>query len=291
MKLFFIFLSCLFIQSSFAADISFVIYHSKGSVKKTGTLLNLKKGDKLRTTDILQLGEGSSVMLVCSNYKVIQVSKRGLYPVKGLLALCDKVQKAYSSTYFKYIWEQFTHPHGEPEKDPEEYMKNVGAVSRGCNEVATGIPTDTILYHSGSLPINWWSVYQNSSAAIYEQPLDGAPVKKIPLVKDKPLPLNNLLNQLAPGEYYWQIIGEDGSGCERKYVKIIDKASYTKRVLEIVNAIPVSSPAATAFARAYLLEENHFITEAMEYYRQAVTLDAANEIYKKSFNKFYETKF
>lgn len=291
MKLFFsIFLMGIF-HLSFGNDISFVVYHSKGSVVKTFSKVNLKKGDQLFLKDAISLSTGSTLILICSNYKIIQLNKKGNYTIKSLLGQCDKNPAAYSSSYFKYVWDELTHPHGKPEKNPEAYMKNIGAVSRGCNESATGIKVDTIHYYSGRLPVYWWSSYKNSYAVVYEQLLDGTSVKKLSLIKEKPVQLNELCKALKPGEYYWQISGDDGSGCERNYLKIWDKPSYTKAIKLYLKEVPVSSAAETAYARAFLLEENHFLSEALQYYQQAVQLNPTNVIYKKSLEKFYETNF
>lgn len=291
MKLFISFLLVLLFNNVLATDISFVVYHIKGNAKKNTAKTVLVKGDKIMQSEMLVLGDKSSIMLICSNYKVIQIDKPGKYPIKNLLQLCDKNQASISSTYFKYVWDQFTHPHGEPDKNPEEYMKNVGAVSRGCNEVAFGIHIDTIYYQSGVLPLYWWASYKNSFASVYEQLLDGAAFKKMLLAKEKPLMLNDLFNTLKPGEFYWQIEGDEGSGCERSYVKILDKNSYEKIVQALIKTVPETTNAETAYLRAYVLEENHFIAEAIVYYQKAVKYNPENKIYKQSLDKFYEKNF
>jgi len=291
MKLLFSILLLGIFQLSFGNDISFVVYHSKGSVVKTFSQVNLKKGDPLFLKDAISLGTGSSLILICSNYKIIQLSKKGNYTIKSLMGQCDKNPASYSSSYFKYVWDELTHPHDKPEMNPEAYMKNIGAVSRGCNESAIGIKADTINYCSGSLPVFWWSSYKNSYAVVYEQILDGAPVKKLLLIKEKPVQLHELFKALVPGEYYWQIAGDEGSGCERNYLKIWDKPSYNKAIKLLLKEVPVSSAAETAYARAFLLEENHFLAEALQYYQQAAQLNPSNIIYKKSLAKFYETNF
>ncbi len=250
----------------------------------------LKKGDQLFAKDLLVLGEGSKLLLICSNYQIIQLSKKGNYPVKKLVAQC-KQATSYSSSYFKYVWNELTHPHGKPEQEPESYMKNVGAVSRGCNEVALAMQVDTIHYYSGTLPLVWWAAYEKPVAAVFEQAMDGEAVQKITLAAKEPLQLTQLVKDLSPGTYYWQIMGEQGSGCERKYLKIWNKASYLKAVQALLGFVPESSPAETAYAKAFLLHEHHFLAEALPYYKLAVKLNPGNSIYRTSLNKFYETNF
>ena len=281
-----LFLACSIILH--ATDIAFVVYHSKGANTKAGSKSRLKKGDQLLLKDILTLGEESQLVLVCSNYKVIQISKKGNYPIKKLLLQCKKTAASYSSSYFKYIWEQFTHPHGSPDKNPEDYMKNVGAVSRGCHEVTTSVKTDTVRFHSGYFPVYWDAAYEVSFAVVYNQLYDGAPMKKIQLVKGKPFLLGDLLKGLSTGDYYWQVEGSNGGNCERKYLQLWDKQTYRKAVAALLREIPATTKAEEAFASAFVLEENYFIAEALGFYQQAVKLQPSNPIYKKSLEKFHE---
>jgi hypothetical protein len=291
MKFLFALLFVGIIQSGFSTDISFVVYYSKGNVHKTISKTILKKGDQLFLNDIILLGEGTNLILICNNYKGIQLSKKGNYAVKDLLTKCDQNQASYSSSYFKYVWNDLTHPHGKPEEDPEEYMKNVGAVSRGCNEVATGIKIDTLHYFSGPLPVYWVSVYQHSYATVFDRLYDGEAFIKMPLTKGKPIAFDELLKQLQPGEYYWSVTNGEGSGCERDFLKLWDKDAYKNEVNRILKEVPVTGAAETAFARAFLLEENYFMAEALKYYQQAVRFSPNSEVYKRSLNKFYETNF
>ncbi len=290
MKLFFFVLLSFFFFSALEAEPSFVVYHCKGNIRKATSKNILKKGDQLFIKDIITLGEGSKLVLVCSNYQIIQLGKKGSYPVKNLLFQC-KQSGSYSSSYFKYVWEQLTHPHGKPEQDPEAYMKNVGAVSRGCNEVAFAMQVDTIQYSSGMLPLQWWAAYNKPTLAVFEQPMDGEAVKKIELTSKVPLPLEELGKNLLPGIYYWQIMGEDWNSCERKYLKIWDKSSYSKAIQALMKCVPITSPAETAYGKAFVLHENHFLAEAHKYYKLAASLNPGNSIYKTSLNKFYETTF
>ena len=274
-----------------ATDISFVVYQSKGMVAKTSSKGLLKKGDKIYLHEMLVLGDQSNVILICSNYKIIQITKKGNYAVKSLVSQCSKNASSYTSSYFKYVWAQLTHPHGSPDKDPEAYMQNVGAVSRGCSMVSTNIKLDTLNYLSGTLPLYWHSAYKNPELRIYDVPMDGGALIKTILTKEQPVQPAEVFKSLLPGEYYWQITEADGSSCERNYLKIWSVAEYKKQISRILTMVPQTSAAETAFIKGFIMHENHFITEALKYYRQAAKVNPGNSLYKKTLAKFYNTVF
>ena len=291
MKLFFTALLFICGTVCMATDISFVVYQSKGMVAKTSSKGLLKKGDKIYLHEMLVLGDQSNVILICSNYKIIQITKKGNYAVKSLVSQCSKNASSYTSSYFKYVWAQLTHPHGSPDKDPEAYMQNVGAVSRGCSMVSTNIKLDTLYYLSGTLPLYWHSAYKNPELRIYDVPMDGGALIKTTLTKEQPVQPAEAFKSLLPGEYYWQITEADGSSCERNYLKIWSVAEYKKQISQILTMVPQTSAAETAFIKGFIMQENHFIAEALKYYRQAAKVNPGNSLYKKTLAKFYNTVF
>ena len=291
MKLFFTALLFICGTVGMATDISFVVYQSKGMVAKTSSKGLLKKGDKIYLHEMLVLGDQSNVILICSNYKIIQITKKGNYAVKSLVSQCSKNASSYTSSYFKYVWAQLTHPHGSPDKDPEAYMQNVGAVSRGCSMVSTNIKLDTLNYLSGTLPLYWHSAYKNPELRIYDVPMDGGALIKTTLTKEQPVQPAEVFKSLLPGEYYWQITEADGSSCERNYLKIWSVAEYKKQISQILLMVPQTSAAETAFIKGFIMQENHFIAEALKYYRQAAIVNPGNSLYKKTLAKFYNTVF
>lgn len=291
MRLLFFVIICMNAFNSFASDVSFVVYHSKQSILKTGAPKALKKGDQLSSKDIVWVGTSGQLVLLCSNYKIIQVSKPGAYTVKALLAMCNKTAASYNTAYFKYVWEQFTRPEGSPDKNPEAYMKNVGAVSRGCNEVTVSIRSDTTHFYAGHLPIFWSAVYDSAYATLYEHAYDGAALRKIPLLKGQPLELGDLLAGVPAGSYYWQVEGSQGSACERKYLELWKKERYKKQIAALLKDIPPSTPAEKAFAAGFLMQEHFFFAEAIKWYRKAIKLEPENSTYNKAIETFYEKNF
>lgn len=170
MKFIYIFLLSFLFQPVYANDISFIVYHVKGSITKTNSKQILKKGDQLFLKDVLILKDASSLVLICNNYKIIQINKKGNYSISSLILQCSKINVSYSSSYFKYVWNELTHTKGKLEKKPGDFMKNVGAVSRGCTDVAYGMNIDTIQISTQSkLMIHFKTFYTNGYAAIYPE--------------------------------------------------------------------------------------------------------------------------
>ena len=289
-KLIFLLLLTSVCCSAFAADVSFVVYFTKGKLTRNGKP-GLKKGDKLFINDYILLPENAAVVLICSDYKVIQLNKKGTYRVTDLLGQCSAGKAGYSSAYFKFVWDEFAHPHGKPETDPGKYMKNVGAVSRGCSDVQMSLQSDTINYHSGSLPILWSSHFSRAILALYDTPMDGAAIQKTILDNQRPIQIEYVLKQFSPGEYYWQITDQEGNGCGRNYIRLWDDSSYRQRIAELVAFVPVTAPAETAFAKGFILQKQYFFAEAIRYYTLASKLSPHNKIYKKALSQFYETNF
>ena len=273
-----------------AADISFVVYYAKGTVTKNSKI-KIKKGDIISSTDALMISDQSSVILICSNHKAIQLDKKGSYTAKSLLAKCTATGASYSSSYFRYVWDEFTHPHGKPEANPQAYMKNVGAVSRGCNSVATGIGTDSLVIGKGVLNIHWKSDFGKSVMAVFDVPMDGAALQKTILEKGAAINMEQATKGLEPGNYYWQVTDAEGNGCERNFLTILDTASYQLRVDELLSQVLYTTAAETAYMRGYVLEENHLIAAAIASYTMAAHLEPGNKLYSKTLSKFYASEF
>lgn len=278
-------ISC-FVQGQ---NIEFVVYHAKGKVmKKSSKAGPVKKGDRLFAADVLQVPDNAELVLICKNYNTVKVKGKGNHAVRSLLRQCQQEQATFTSSYFHYIWDELTHVHGSPEKDPKKYMRNTGAVSRGCPFVQINLPVDTIHYYSGQLPVFWKATYATPYISIYDDALEGALLVKEIMGKG-PMQVESVANKLKrEGVYYWQITDADGSGCERHYLRIWNAGEYKEAVDRVLQNAVGGGPAETAYMKAFLLEEQHFLAEAFSYYQLAAQLDPQNTIYKKAQLRFYE---
>lgn len=290
MKKYFLFLAVLASTLAFAAPPDYVVYFVKGEALKSGSKpARLKKGDQLFSTDKVILRGNAQVVLICKNFTTVQLQKQGAISLNTLQG-CDAAPASLTSTYFHYVWEELTSHHGAPENNPKHYMRNKGAVSRGCTMVQTAIDVDTIYYHTGSLPVFWKSAYRSPDIRFYNAEYDGRLLYKDSLGKN-PVLLNEAVKSLkTPGIFYWEIAGANAESCSRNYLQVLDAADYRQRVDSLLRTILITTPAETAYMKAYILEENHFLAEAFQYYQQAFQLAPRNLIYQKSQNRFYEFK-
>jgi hypothetical protein len=288
MRVVFSLLFILFTCSLRAADIAFVVYYTKGSITKNDAKTALKKGDQLTEKDRISLSQGAQLILVCRNFETVKLSSKGNYTVKELLKSCSQKKGSFTATYFSYVWEQFTHEHGNPEDDPTHYMKNVGAVSRGCNTVETKLPVDTLIYAAGSLPVYYITTFSNPFLTVFTEPEEGDVLVSVPLNK-QPLYLDTVAAVIKnPGIYYWQITNSQGQGCDRNVLKIVSPKEYYSNIALLMKDLPSASAAENAFMKGFILEENHYLAEAFKFYKQAYKLNASNKTYQFAQSRFYE---
>ncbi|ANE53036.1 hypothetical protein [Flavisolibacter tropicus] len=272
-----------------AQDAEFIVYFTKGKVLKTvNGSKALQKGDRLGRADVLQVPDKAEVVLICKSYNTVRIKAKGRYTVQSLLSQCNQAKTSFSSSYFHYIWDELTHVHGSPEKDPLKYMHNTGAVSRGCAMVQTSLPVDTVHYVSGQLPIYFKTAHRRPHVSVYNDIQEGALLVKETLGND-PIQMDWLMTKLkGEGEYYWQITDADGTSCERNYLRVWNGREYQAAVAQLLASVITTEPAETAYMKGYLLEEKHFLAEAFKYYQQAAKLNSNNTIYKKTLLRFYE---
>ncbi len=285
---FIIFIFFLFCSNlTIAQDISFIVYHTQGKITTNTGKSSLKSGDKLYPSNYITLAQGANLILVCKNFEIIRLDIKGRYDVKTLLRKCEKTAPSFTSSYFSYVWDELTHPHGSPEEEPTHYMRNVGSVSRGCSMVETKLPVDTLLYATGRLPIYYITNIKAPHITVYSEAVDGELLLNYPL-REMPVLIDTLKTLLKkPGIYYWQITNADGSGCERNVLKILNPKSYKSTIDKILKKLIPAKPAETAFMKGFILEENHFIAEAFNYYKLAGELNPNNKYYKLALSRFY----
>ncbi len=276
----------LFTGLANAQNPSLLLYYVSGTVGKSGTSKALKKGATLSSNEILYLADKASVLIICSDFTVFKVSGKGRYAVKDLVKKCNKNAESFSSSYFKYVWHEFTQKHGTPDHNPLNYMENIGAVVRGNEIIAQKFIFDTINYYKGTLPLFFDSLPVPVIAGIYTAEYDGGFLSSKLYTQSK-INLQDVLAELPAGTYYWQLLDSSKTLTTRKIINILPQAIYQQQVANIIKQAPKTSPAETAFLKAYLLAEKGFLTEAYPYFKQAIKLAPANKDYQKAFNDIF----
>ncbi len=264
-----------------ADEPAYVVFYNSGKATKLvlGKAVVLKKGDQLYKTDRISIPAQTQLALICSNYAVIQL-KTPLNKLVNDLPACNKQNISASSAYFKYVWNAFAHKHVSPDKDPRAYMQTYGAVSRGNHFAKLAI--DTIYYHQGPLKL-YWKQGRMAEVEIYKVAQDGQLISKGKAANYGPI--DSLAKGLKrPGTYYWDLAGEQSA--KRKVLLLINTATYEKLKDRVLANVVVTTPAETAYLKAFLFEERHLLAEAAYYYQLATQLAPTNEAYALSYAKF-----
>ena len=287
----------LFVSGVSAQDNMFVVYSLKGNVSvidnKTET--RAKIGTILDGNETIKVGAGSFATLICNETKAFSLSKPGNYSTASLKDSCKISSGSVSSNYMKYVWTELTKPKGTPEKNRKNFMANVGAVSRGINNVWIDPKLDTINYVSGTVPLSWKSYTdaEEFEFKLYDE--EGKNTLFSKSVKKKHIDVAELLKTIQVGKAYrWtaMIKGEPDND-DKKYLHYIPKDDYNSFYGKIKASDASENEAEKNFRLGFVLEENHYLAEAFQHYLRATQLDPTNPLYRftfMSFKKDYEIK-
>lgn len=274
----------------------FLVYSLKGNVSIVSNKVESKAkiGTILQNDAVIKVAQGSFATLICNETRLFSLTKSGNYSVTSLSDSCKEVKSSLTSNYVKYIWSEFTKAHGSPEKNRTAYMANVGAVSRGINNVWIDPKLDTLNYVSGTIPLSWKSYTDAEDFEFKLYDLAGATLFT-KTVKKKHVDMGELLKTIHPGRYYmWTatIKGEPDNE-EKKILHYVTKEEYNSFYTSIKNHDAAETEAEATFRLGFLLEESHYLVEAYQHYLKATQLAPDNPLYRftfMSFKKDYEIK-
>jgi hypothetical protein len=287
----------LFTLAAAAQDNMFVVYSIKGTVSvidnKTET--KAKIGTILDGDETIKVGTGSFATLICNETRAFSLNRAGNYSTASLKDSCKISSGSVSSNYMKYVWAEMTKPKGTPEKNRKNYMANVGAVSRGINNVWIDPRLDTINYVSGTVPLSWKSYTdaEEFEFKLYDESRSNTLFAKT--VKKKHVDISELLKTIQPGKsYHWtaMIKGEPDNE-DKKFLHYAPKEEYNAFYARVKSNDAAETEAEKNFRIGFILEENHYLAEAFNHYMKATQLDPANSFYRytfMSFKKDYEIK-
>ncbi len=299
MKKTFFALSIFFISyAAIAQENQFIVYSIKGNVNvlENNVESKAKIGRVLTNASTLKVATGSFATLICNENRMFTLNKSGNYSTGSLKDSCKISNGSISANYMKYVWNELTKSKGSPEKNRKNYMSNVGAVSRSINNVWIDPKLDTINYVSGTIPLSWkaFTEAEEFEFKLFDKEAAETPIHS-KLVKKKHVDIKDLLNVIKPGKtYYWSAMVKDEDNEDRKQLKYWTKEDYAVYYNQLQAPVGASeTDAEKNFRLAFVLEEAHFVGEALNHYLKATQLAPENIFYRStfmSFKKDYELK-
>ena len=294
------FVSLLFLiivfNSLATAQNSFLIYTVKGNVSviENNATTKAKVGRLLPESAQIVIAPGGVVSLICNQANLINLNK-GKVSLSTLGEQCKLTDQSVTSNYLKYVWSQLTAKPGSPEKNRKAFMTNVGAVSRGVNNVWIDPRLDTVKYVSGSFPLSWKSYAEAEEFEffIYDKPSSNPVV--ILSTKNRFVDAKTLAEKMKPSSItYWTAAVKGEQNAEVKVFEYIPADVFKSTLNSFEKAGPeLETEAAKAFRLAFMLEQAHYLADAYTYYKKASSLEPGLPIYKstlESFKKDYGIK-
>jgi hypothetical protein len=295
------FLTLLFLALSVSilsfAQNSFLIYTVKGnvSVVENNVTTKAKIGRLLPESAQVVVAPGGVVSLICNQANLISINK-GKVSLSTLSEQCKTTEGSATSNYLKYEWSQLTAHPGTPEKNRKQFMTNVGAVSRGVNNVWIDPRLDTVKYVSGSFPLSWKSYAEADEFEffVYDNPENSKPVSTL-TTKNRFVDAKALAAKMKPTSFsYWTAAVKGEQNPEIKVFEYVPADVYKTVLASFEQAGPeFETEAAKAFRVAFMLEQAHYLADAYTYYKKATALEPGLPIYKstlESFKKDYAIK-
>ncbi len=290
-------IACLLTVAATAQN-QFLLYSFKGNVTvKEGTTDGKAKVGKLLTgSATVSIPAGSSATLICNEAAMFTLSKPGKYALSVFGDSCKVSNSNVSANYVKYVWAQMTQSSGSPGSNRKAYMNTVGAVSRSVNNIWVDPRLDTVNYSEGEFPLSWKSYAEAKEFdfMLFNPDNIAEPFYTTTVSKLK-IQIPSFSSRLKPGNtYYWiaAVKGEENE--ERKVFNYVTKETFEALLQKIKSQnAAFEGPAEEAYRIAFMLEDAHFLSEALQYYSKAATLDSANVLYRStlmSFRKDYEIK-
>ncbi len=285
-----LFLFFVLLVNVVAAQQTFLVYQVNGKVKlKTGKEnKSVLIGQLLKGNQSVWLDKGASVVLICEGYNSFRISKAGNQNLAGYLDSCRNEQHSVSAAYFKYIWGELTHPHTTPENNRRKYMENTGAVVRGCPGITIDPLYDTINNNKGDARIKWTTNISGDQLAfvIFDSEKNGRLLYST-RVTNNYIHLDTIKKyKQGSREVFWNLTINGNEMCERKFIKFWQSAEYTAFTNDLNNSMKaILNKAERYYAIGFELEANHFIAEALAYYKKAALLQPEELRYQQPLNE------
>lgn len=285
--------------SSVHAQDQYLVYSVKGNVLVSDNKATSKAlvGRMMADDATVTIPANGGITMICNQLNLITIHKPGSFKLANFKEQCrDATPTSMSGNYIKYVWNQLTQKPGSPEKNRKMFMNNVGAVSRGINNIWIDSRLDTIYFVDGNFPLSWksYAEAEDFEFMLFDQKAGSQPVHTV-ATKNKFVYLKDLASQLKPGNNYYWTAAVKGENNEEKKVLILPERSAYQQLLNSWNAenLGVENEAAKSFRLAFLLEQAHYLAAAYEAYKKAATLQPDVSMYQstlEAFKKDYNIK-
>jgi len=250
-------------------------------------------GNTYNESDSIFLEAKSKITFLCNNYVPFVVEKEGIVDFKKIAVNCLNSNQNNSITFFKFVWQQFSHPHEDPIKHRKKYFNNLGAPIRGDVSIEKYYDSFFVVERS-TVKLKWelksaqpqylyiWDSGNDSELIYSSKPII---TEEFDLVCDSS-------NHIFPGVYKWQIGNEWNQENKSQQIFIISKTKFDSLHNKIQNQIPTTyDESERNMFLGFEFEKKHFYLEALRCYNKALKINPDNQIYKQlltSFNKAYQ---
>lgn len=257
----------------------------------------VKIGKVLFPGSVVKTQKESALTVVCTKGKPISVSKQGSFPVSRWRDSCKTTGNSVSTNYFKYIWQElysYSPEHKEALRKKDKMAVARGEGPPGTKKQITGKPKmefnrgmDTLLYDGQSFPLSWnmqgyrdyyyFKLYAENDDLIYSDSL-----------RFSFIDINRFSQLLTSGNlYYWTVAAKGISESKKKVLKYVQQEEVNEIVSKLLKPITIAEDsAAVSFRVAFMLEQQHYLAEAYNWYQQAAIQDPEILLYRDKLIRF-----
>lgn len=199
-----------------------IIGEVKWQMKSGGEWNQVVKGTRVKEGELLELKEGSSLIVKNSNSSCLELDKPGQYEVSELVSSINATFVGSMSGLFMYWWKELNHPHVDILQEYEKNMEVAGVTSRGLSSPLFPISGSVILDEKvtfrwpGDLSGNYTIIVADSNKQQVGRFQTGDTLVTINLVD---------LGVDKPGVYYWKVYSEENNYDPVSFVQLNESDS------------------------------------------------------------------
>jgi len=286
----------IFVVQATYGQKNYVVMNLQGAAWKTADKQqhSLKIGQQLEKNETITIDKNSRIVLICPNYSPISLGPDTAFLLSGSLASCTRRFNSITGDYFRYMWNELTHPHSSVEKDRRKYMGNhYGAVVRGVT-IKTDPALDTINSYQSDLFIRWKSDKggNGSSFVVYDNSQGGKKLFSSP-VRNGSISLNEIRKHVnGKNPVYWTFKKGNKEAEKRNVIKFWDTGDYVSYYEDLKRSSLLEPESAEwHYMLGFCLEADHFFAEAYEHYKTANQLNPGEARYKTTVEDMQERYF